>query len=99
MSESDSSRRVVAEIRVGAAQPAITKIGSRPLHHYWEALARFFQCARLAPQRRPDDGGVSWTGRKPAGSKPVAPPELAELRERLTAANRSFAKNLDRKSV
>jgi hypothetical protein len=42
MSESDSSRRVVAEIRVGADQPAITKIGSRSLHHYWQALARDF---------------------------------------------------------
>ena len=95
MSESDSPRRVVAEIRVGADQPAITKIGSRSLHHYWQALVRDFQGVLLAPQRRPDDGGVSWTWREPARSKPVAPPELAELRERLTAANRSFAKNLD----
>jgi len=95
MSESDSPRRVVAEIRVGADQSGLTKIGSRSIHHYWQALARDFQGVLLAPQRRPDDGGVAWTWREAGGSKPVTPPELAELCARLTAANRSFAKNLD----
>ena len=95
MSESDSPRRVVAEIRIGSEQSAITRIGSRSIHHYWQLLARDFQGILLAPQRRPDDSAVAWTWNETAGSKPVTPQELADLRDRLAAANRSFAKSLD----
>jgi hypothetical protein len=95
MSESDSPRRVIAEIRVGADQTAIPQIGSRSIHHFWQLLARDFQDILLAPQRRPDDSGVAWTWREPARSKPATSAELAGLRDRLTAAGRSFAKNLE----
>jgi hypothetical protein len=95
MSESDSPRRVIAEIRLGADQSAIPQIGSRSIHHCWQLMARDFQDILLAPQRRPDNSGIAWTWREPAGSKPATPAELAGLRERLTAAGRSFAKNLE----
>ena len=95
MSDSDNPRRVVAEIRAGADQSAIPQIGSRSIHQYWQLLSVDFQGILLAPQRRPDDGGVAWTWREPAGCKPVTPAELSVVREQLTEASLSFEKNLE----
>ena len=94
MSESDSPRRVTAEIRFGVDQSTIAKIGNRSIYQYWQLLARDFQGILLAPQRRPDEGGVAWNWREPAGSGPLTAAELAGVRERLTNANQSFAKSM-----
>ena len=61
MSDSNSPRRVIAEIRVASDLSAIPQIGSRSIHQYWQLLARDFEGILLAPQRRPDNSGVAWT--------------------------------------
>jgi hypothetical protein len=95
LSESNSPRRVTAEIRFGTDRSTIAKIGNRSIYQYWPLLARDFQGILLAPQRRPDEGGVAWNWREPAGSKSLTAAELAGVRERLTNARRSFARNTD----
>lgn len=95
MSEDDRPRRVIAEIRFGADPMGIPQIGSRSIHHFWQLLAPAFQGIFLPPQRRPDDSGVAWSWSESPGGKAVTPAELAELRERLGAAGRAFAKDLE----
>jgi len=86
---------MTAEIRFGIDRSTIAKIGNRSVYQYWQLLAREFQGILLAPQRRPDEGGVGWNWREPAGEKPLTASELAGVRERLANANRSFAENTD----
>ena len=83
-------RKAVAEIRFGQDRSGITKIGGRPIHQYWHHLSPHFRDVLLAPQRRSDDIGVSWTWKEPAGNKPLTAAELAGVRNRLTSANRMF---------
>ena len=73
------SRRAVAEIRFGEDRIGITKVGGRSIHQYWTLLGPHFRDVFLAPQRRSDDGGVSWTWREAADKKPLTAAELASV--------------------
>ena len=84
-------RRVVAEIRSGGDQSSIARIGSRSIHQYWNLLAPHFRDVLLAPQRRPDNEGVSWAWKEPGDNKSPTVPEFVRLRRRLTDGYQSFA--------
>ncbi len=92
MSE-QSSRRAVAEIRFGEDRSSIAKVAGRSIHQYWTLLSPHFRDVLLAPQRRSDDGGVSWSWREPIEKKPLTTAELAGVRKRLERGNDSFAEN------
>lgn len=88
-----ASKRVVAEMRFGEDRAGVAKIGGRSIHQYWSLLSPHFRDVFLAPQRRSDDGGVSWTWREPAEKKAPTAAELAALRGRLERAKESFEEN------
>jgi len=87
------SKRAVAEIRFSEDRIGITKVGGRSIHQYWSLLSPHFRDVLLAPQRRSDDGGVSWTWRESADKKPLTAAELAGVRQRLGRAKESFEEN------
>ncbi|MFT3869854.1 MAG: carboxypeptidase regulatory-like domain-containing protein [Nibricoccus sp.] len=92
MSAGDS-KRAVAEIRFGEDRAGVAKVGGRSIHQYWSMLSPHFRDVFLAPQRRSDDGGVSWTWREPAEKQPLTAAELAGVRNRMERAKESFEEN------
>jgi len=92
MSDGDS-RRVMAEIRFGEDRVGVSKVGGRSIHQYWSLLSPHFRDVFLAPQRRSDDGGVSWSWREPSEKKAIAVADLAGVRNRLERAKESFEEN------
>lgn len=87
------SKRAVAEIRFGEDRAGVAKVGGRSIHQYWSMLSPHFRDVFLAPQRRSDDGGVSWTWREPAEQQSLTAAELAGVRNRLERAKESFEEN------
>ncbi|MFT3782657.1 MAG: hypothetical protein QM790_11640 [Nibricoccus sp.] len=87
------SKRVVAEVRFGEDRSSIMKAGGRSIHQYWTLLSPHFRDVFLAPQRRSDDGGVSWTWREPGENAAPTAAELAGVRSRLERAKESFEEN------
>jgi len=94
MSGSRSSCRAVAEIRTGENQMAGARIGNRSIHQFWYLYSPYFRHVLLAPHRRPDSDRVTWSWQEAAEAKPPTTPELAEVRRRLTDANRALADDL-----
>lgn len=88
-----ASKRAVAEIRFGEDRAGVSKVAGRSIHQYWSMLSPHFRDVFLAPQRRSDDGGVSWTWREPTEKTPLTATELAGVRSRLERAKESFEEN------
>jgi hypothetical protein len=94
MNDSNTTRRAVAELRIGDERPAWSLIGSRTIHQFWPLLSPHFKGVLLSPQRRPDLGGVFWTWREANGNRPLTAAEFVDVRRRLESAVRSFAGKL-----
>lgn len=88
MSAAPIMRRMVAEIE---GQAVNFRIGSRTIHQFWHLFSAHFRALLITPQRRPDSGNVAWSWREASESRPVTASELAEIRRRLTEANRLLA--------
>jgi hypothetical protein len=86
MSGGPGKQRAVAELNWGDAKNPVVRVGNRSVHHYWALLAPHFRSVWLAPQRRSDEGGVSWTWSEVGGGVPPAPAELSGVRQRMTGA-------------
>ncbi|MDI1249123.1 MAG: carboxypeptidase-like regulatory domain-containing protein, partial [Lacunisphaera sp.] len=91
MSDSSNTRRAVAEIRTGENQLAGARIGNRSIHQFWYLISPYFRHVLLAPHRRPDSDQVTWSWHESVDARPPTAPELAEVRRRLTDANRALA--------
>ena len=89
-----SNRRAVAEVDFSGSEFSSIKVGNRSIHGFWHLLAPHFRQVLASPQRRPDNGCVAWTWSEPAASKPPTAGELAEVRRRLSAAQRSLESSL-----
>ena len=88
MSAPRTTRRAVAEINFGEGQAIRFTAGNRSIHQFWHLFSAQFRHVLLSPQRRPDSGRVAWTWREAMEDRPVTPAELAEVRRRLSEANR-----------
>ncbi len=88
MCASPSSHRTTAEINFGDGRSAEFSIGNRSLHQFWHLFSSPVRNVLLAPQRRPDTGKVAWIWREAAEASPLTAQEMADVRRRLTEANR-----------
>src|SRR5450432_2668790 len=86
-------RRSTAEVELGENPSGLSMIGNRPIHHSWHLFPAQFLNVLLAPQRRPDGSGVSWTWRESVDDQPLSAAELAGLREKLEVGNRAAAEH------
>ncbi|HEY4248945.1 MAG TPA: hypothetical protein VGM64_19125 [Lacunisphaera sp.] len=91
MSASPASRRAIAEIDFGDGANVSFKVGNRSIHQFWHLFSSHFRHVFLAPQRRADSGKVAWTWREAGEKRPVTATELAEVKRRLSEANRSLS--------
>ncbi len=91
MSTAPTTRRAAAEINFGEGEDMSFKIGNRSIHQFWHLFSAHFRHVLLAPQRRPDSGRLAWNWREAIERRPVTATELAEVRRRLSEANRSLA--------
>ncbi len=58
-------------------------IAGRPMQAYWFVLAPYFRDILLPPQRRVEDAVIVWAWEEPLDAAPLAPADLAAVRERL----------------
>ncbi len=94
MSSASTTRRAVAEIDLSGSHSGGFRIGNRSIHGFWHLFSSHFRHVLVAPQRRPESGGVAWAWREEGDPRPVTAAELAEVRRRLSESSRSLGGSL-----
>jgi hypothetical protein len=82
-------RRASVQVRAESVA-SLPTVAGKALHQYWSLLAPHFRGILLAPLWRTDGQGLTWSWSEPATPSSLSAAELATVRKRLAAAQRSI---------